>query len=348
VRLSESDARRLSQVAYELGQPTPLPDLPRRIVGLVGTLVASDCVALTEVLMAEGRTQGYMEPDESWVREEEASFGALFAEHPIIQYYQRTGDGGARCISDFLTPYEFHSRALYQAFYQRLGAEEQLAASFTAGPDVVIGLTFNRGTRTFTERDRLVVDILGPVVAAAHHRSYETWRAAQLLQAESGDSAPQFADGSGLVVLDEGMNPLQAWGLPGALMLEAVSVEELGRLARGLVRRALNTGTITLTGRRYQVTLLPGAVEGHDALALQAVAPPSLAAALSGYGLTPRECEALGLLATGATDREIARELAIAVGTVRAHVGRILLKLNVGSRTAAVALALRAQHPAGD
>jgi non-specific serine/threonine protein kinase len=48
--------------------------------------------------------------------------------------------------------------------------------------------------------------------------------------------------------------------------------------------------------------------------------------------LTPREREIARLLTQGATDREIAAELAIAVGTASVHVHRILGKLGLSSR----------------
>ena len=60
-----------------------------------------------------------------------------------------------------------------------------------------------------------------------------------------------------------------------------------------------------------------------------------------GEGLSQREQEVLGLLVTGATNREIAMQLDITQRTVKAHVTSILNKLGVSSRTEAVAVAIR-------
>jgi DNA-binding CsgD family transcriptional regulator len=49
-------------------------------------------------------------------------------------------------------------------------------------------------------------------------------------------------------------------------------------------------------------------------------------------GLTPRQAEVLRLLATGATNPEIARELVLSVRTVEHHVAAILQRLGVASR----------------
>ena len=59
--------------------------------------------------------------------------------------------------------------------------------------------------------------------------------------------------------------------------------------------------------------------------------PPGLAVP----DLTPREREVLGLLADGARDSEIARQLGMTDKTVRNHVWAILMKLQVTDRTAA-------------
>jgi non-specific serine/threonine protein kinase len=65
---------------------------------------------------------------------------------------------------------------------------------------------------------------------------------------------------------------------------------------------------------------------------------PSRAAAL---GLTPREIEVLRLLADGLSDREIAAALSLSPRTVGWHVNHLLTKLDVPSRAAAAAMAIR-------
>ncbi len=59
-----------------------------------------------------------------------------------------------------------------------------------------------------------------------------------------------------------------------------------------------------------------------------------------GHDLTKREQEVLALLATGLTNPGIAKRLTISTATARFHVSNILAKLNVASRTEAVAYAL--------
>ncbi len=55
--------------------------------------------------------------------------------------------------------------------------------------------------------------------------------------------------------------------------------------------------------------------------------------------LTPRELEVLQLMATGATNQEIAGQLVVSRGTVKAHTASIYRKLDVANRTEAVARA---------
>jgi len=58
--------------------------------------------------------------------------------------------------------------------------------------------------------------------------------------------------------------------------------------------------------------------------------------------LSPREEEVLRLLATGETNRQIAKRLFVSEETVKSHVAAIFRKLEVSDRTSAAVLAVRA------
>lgn len=84
---------------------------------------------------------------------------------------------------------------------------------------------------------------------------------------------------------------------------------------------------------------LVGAAEVADAAILvphrEALHPETSAS------LTPRELEVLGLLAEGASNKEIAQRLGISVHTAKFHVSSVLDKLDAVGRTDAVAHAAR-------
>ena len=59
-------------------------------------------------------------------------------------------------------------------------------------------------------------------------------------------------------------------------------------------------------------------------------------AAVDSLGLSPRECEILALLASGQSNKELARTLAISPNTVKSHVARVYEKLDVPNRVRAI------------
>jgi RNA polymerase sigma factor (sigma-70 family) len=97
--------------------------------------------------------------------------------------------------------------------------------------------------------------------------------------------------------------------------------------------------------RREFRTMIAEAIHAHSLeAAADAVADqkPLSESALS--ELTDREREVLELLSQGHTNRQIADQLGITANTVKKHVDHILQKLQVSTRAAAVAVAMRAER----
>ncbi|GAA4589682.1 response regulator transcription factor [Planotetraspora phitsanulokensis] len=88
--------------------------------------------------------------------------------------------------------------------------------------------------------------------------------------------------------------------------------------------RAVHGGQVLLAPEAA-VAMLTGQAPATDAVAV----------------LTERELEVLRLIATGCSNREIARHLVVAEKTVKTHVSNVLMKLGVQDRTQAALYAVR-------
>jgi len=118
-------------------------------------------------------------------------------------------------------------------------------------------------------------------------------------------------------------------------VLRAVTMGAAGFIPKTSSSRVmLSALQLVLSGGVYlPPALLEQAVaaqaEGHDPVATEAAVS----------NLTPRQREVLALLGQGKSNKEIARILDLAEGTVKLHVTAILKALNVNNRTRAVVAA---------
>lgn len=114
-----------------------------------------------------------------------------------------------------------------------------------------------------------------------------------------------------------------------------------------LVKSALQAGAIGYLLKNVGADELADAIRsayaGRPTLApeaAQVLIQASRQPAQPGFDLTEREREVLSLLVKGMSNNDIADRLVVSRSTVKFHVSSILSKLNVSSRTEAVALAL--------
>ncbi|WP_298928150.1 response regulator transcription factor [uncultured Ramlibacter sp.] len=107
------------------------------------------------------------------------------------------------------------------------------------------------------------------------------------------------------------------------------------------IRRALDCGIQGYLLQHCTPEELSDAVRavGRGSRYLCSFAAQSVAESLTRNDLTPRELEVLRLLALGCSNKLAARDLDVALATVKMHVKSILSKLNACSRTQAVSIA---------
>ena len=76
---------------------------------------------------------------------------------------------------------------------------------------------------------------------------------------------------------------------------------------------------------------------GHRLTAKKPAAPfERNTAAIASLGLTPRECEILDHLASGQSNKELARALGVSPNTVKTHLANLFAKLEVDRRVKAI------------
>jgi DNA-binding NarL/FixJ family response regulator len=159
----------------------------------------------------------------------------------------------------------------------------------------------------------------------------------------------RIGDGSGEpgahpvdVVIADYPEALRLAGAPPPALPAARILALTGNDREADIRRAIEAGVhgyLLLGGPIDELVEGVTAVAGGVRFVCRAVAR-RMADSLTRASLTLREVEVLRLVATGESNKAIARELCIEVGTVKSHMSAIMTKLGAISRTQAAGIAI--------
>jgi DNA-binding CsgD family transcriptional regulator len=277
---------------------------------------------------------------------------ALRHEHPGIKYH-RVHRGRAVAIADLVPLYQWKKTALFNEVFSKLGMHEQLGASLPHALPSLCGVIVNRTRRTFTQRDRLVLDSL------RFHIS-EACRTAKMRSAipspEQTRALEPLVEGSIIVLNATGAvqfcSELAQNHLETFFPTEKPFSGGLPLTVEKWVHREITAfATNDLAVRPPQpLNVLRGELSLHIRLAstsngtahflvLRAEDPTLQLKKLNSLGLGPRATEVLYWLAKGKTNGEIGIILGARPRTIEKHVEGILAKLGVENRMAAALLA---------
>lgn len=333
---------------YELGS---LEHFKSRVLRVLPTAVPGDITLYAEVDPRTRAMRWDSEPATNLGLKDAASaFAAHMRDFPLFESYQR-GQGSAVKISDVRTRRQFQRTALYNEFYRRVGVEHHIVKGLPGPPGIVTALGILRRHSDFTERDRLVLNLLRPHL----NRAYENAAAASRMQAQVDLLRRGFEslDHGVIVVARDGgvatmSAPAHRWcaqyfgrrtgdGLPDALRRWVRRHDaDLARRERPMT--TLEPLRVIQDGRELTVRIV---LDGEQRLLLLSerdrTARPER---LESLGLSRREAEVLAWVAEGKTNGEIATILGGSTRTIDKHVEHIRGKLGVETRTAAASRAL--------
>jgi DNA-binding CsgD family transcriptional regulator len=334
----EGALRFVREASDEMG-PEPFP---LHVLEDLRALVGCELVTYSEQDGHQRRQLAHIDcsgPEGQPSDSEMETFWRLVDQHPLCRA-QRRGRFDALKLSDFLSQRELHRLEIYADLFRPWGLEFELEVAIPSPVEHTKTFLFDDARHDFDERDRALLNLLQP----------------HLVQLHRAAAARRVADGA-RAVLEDGRD----LGERGLLVLDAQGAIDM---ASPIARRLLDGYAADRTGARLPAALARWLEEQRTA-ARAGRAPTALSidgpsgtlvihldrrgatdvmvleerTALDGAAaaLSNREREVLALAAEGLRNAEIAEALWVSPATVRKHLENIYGKLDVHTRTAAVA-----------
>ncbi len=322
--------------------------IARHSVEAVRALIGSECATYSDFDLLTSTAVETLDPGLVLPAAAREAFDRHMHEHPLITHYAKTGDGRAYKASDFISQSKLLRLALYGEYIKPyFNTHYQIAMAIKADPTRIVGLSLARKRRDFSERDRLLLNLLRPhLLQAVRH-------AEAVAAVATAPSSGRAEDATREIVVTDARGEVHAvtarahewmrryFGQPRSprQLPDAICRWLEGRL-RSRDRLDDVAGDRPLVAQNDCNRLVVQYVVRGDVLLLLLHEQQKLAAEqLMCLGLTRREAEILLWLAQGKASAAIAAITGSAVRTVEKHLEHIYRKLGVENRTAAAAIA---------
>jgi DNA-binding CsgD family transcriptional regulator len=368
VSLTEQDYQKVLDFLQKLNDPQNLVNLTAYLLESVPQLVPADIPGYCTIdFKGPSFSTKTPLPEKPGTPTTEEVAKQHFYRHPFVVHYLKTRDCGAYKLSDFVSKEKLHCmEGIYHQHLRPLGMEEQMKVNIPHIPALthseishpVISIKFDslvlfRSQRNFTERDRLILNLLLPHVIHAH-------QTACLLNRMQEKNQQLYAclNASGSVCVSESEH-IQFISQNAEIWLKEYFpdhsvIHRLPELLTHWIRfqkSLLSQDNTSLNhhpplkleqnGKQLIIRFASSLTENQALLLLEEQKIPSLSVeSFELLGLSKREAEVLFWAAKGKENQEIAENLYISGSTVRKHLENIYLKLNVKTRAAAVVAAL--------
>jgi DNA-binding CsgD family transcriptional regulator len=359
--LSRTDHRKIAALARDMYSSGSVKAISERLVQGLDDLIGGTSVLVGGNQAKTKALQIMAENGGSEFRRLLHEATTFSHEHPGIRYHY-VHRGRAVTVSDLLPLRQWKKTRLYNEFFVELGMQEQLGGSFPSAFPDLMGAIVSRTRRTFTRRDRLLLDVVRFHASEAFQTAQ--WKAPNGSAALAVDALEPVA-GASVVVLDSTgelqfcSERAQGWlqsffaeerpfqgGLPltihrwvrqelAAFQSDALSVRPPQPLA---IRHGEKRLCLRLSNARGGLACL---------VFLRVEDPVGELAKLRALGLGPRATEVLYWVMQGKTNEEIAIILQVSPRTVEKHLEHILVQLGVENRTAAALAAAAVSSRSG-
>ncbi len=304
-------------------------------------LVPSDWLSYNDVdLSHPDNTQSILRPESSIFPKLFPRFRELIHQHPLVTRQMRLTTFPVHKISDFITQEDFHNTDLYQDVYRLLKVEYQIAATIKIEPERVMAIALARERTDYTERDRLVLEMLRPHLVVAFNNlmlagSTETKLEYANLALNELSAATIIVNADGRILYHTGN---------GIELIDATNPDLLPENVLNWLRQNPPNGeftTLDLNAKVGKIQIRAVPTTNRERMLLVVTkdkGPVEAPNPLDQFGFSPREAEVTSWVCWGKTNVEIAAILGISPRTVHKHIEHIFEKTGVESRIALVAL----------